>query len=248
MIARREIMKRVLAWLVHCFTGTGAVLGLLMLNAIHNGEYLLLFWFMVVAISIDAVDGVLARKAQTKVYAPRIDGALLDNIVDYLNYVVVPAFFLSQSKLLPDEWGLVATSAIVIASAYQFTQTDAKTEDHFFKGFPSYWNIVAFYLFLWNIPPWANICVVLILSALVFIPVKYVYPSRLDFFSHNHWARVGMLLATVGWGIATVALLWLYPKTNPFLMALSTSYIVLYAGASLCGTFGCKALWRPRDG
>jgi phosphatidylcholine synthase len=247
MTKRREFIRRVAAWLVHCFTGTGAILGLFMLNAILTREYLHLFWFMVFAIAIDAMDGVLARKAQTRVYASRIDGTLLDNLVDYLNYAIIPAFFLTQSNLLPEGWNIFAASTIVMASAYQFTQTDAKTDDHFFKGFPSYWNIVAFYLFLWNIPPWANASIILILSILVFIPVKYVYPSRLDFISHNPWARKAMLLATIGWGIATIALLWLYPKSNPFLMGLSIAYIILYAAVSVCGSLGCMRLWRPRE-
>jgi phosphatidylcholine synthase len=229
--------RRVAAWLVHLFTATGAVLGLLILCAIQQQQFLLAFWLMSGTIIIDAADGALARRANTKVAAPRIDGALLDNIVDYVNYVMAPAFFMVQSYLLPDGWRYLAASAVVLASAYQFTQIDAKTEDHFFKGFPSYWNIVVFYLFIWRTAPWTNMTIILVLSVLIFVPIKYPYPSRLDYLSPNRWVRRAMLLATLVWGAASTALLWLYPTANDFLMGLSLGYVGLYFSVSLYRTF-----------
>jgi phosphatidylcholine synthase len=233
-ISRR---RRVAAWLVHLFTAAGAVLGLLTLNAIHRQQFLTAFWLMAVTIVIDATDGVMARLAMTKEAAPRIDGALLDNLIDYINYVMAPAFFLVVSDLLPHEWRFWGAGLIVLVSAYQFTQTDAKTEDHFFKGFPSYWNIVVFYLFIWHTSPWTNLVILLILSVLVFVPIKYVYPSRLTYLSPNPGVRRAMLLASLVWGGATTGLLWLYPNTNRLLMALSLAYVVLYTVISLYRTF-----------
>ncbi len=134
-ISRR---RRVAAWLVHLFTASGAVFGLFALNAIHHEQYLLAFWLMSGALFVDSVDGVLARRAMTKVVAPRVDGALLDNLLDYVNYAMVPAFLLLESDfLLPAGWNYVGSSLIVLVSAYQFTQPEAKTDDHFFQGFPS---------------------------------------------------------------------------------------------------------------
>ena len=43
---------------------------------------------------------------------------------------------------------------------YGFCRTDAKTADHFFTGFPSYWNIVAFYLYVLGWPPAVNAAIV----------------------------------------------------------------------------------------
>jgi phosphatidylcholine synthase len=189
------------------------------------------------AMIVDSVDGILARRAQTKVAAPRVDGALLDNIIDYVNYVMAPAFFLFVSGLLPPIWSFVGVSTIVLASAYQFTQPEAKTDDHFFKGFPSYWNIIVFYLFFWQTPPWVNLVIVLALVVLVFVPIKYVYPSRLDYLTHNRWLRRAMLIATLLWGVATAALLWIYPQTNFVLVALSILYIILYISISVYRTF-----------
>jgi phosphatidylcholine synthase len=233
-ISRR---RRVAAWSVHLFTASGAVFGLLTLYAIHQHHYLLAFWLMGAAIIVDSVDGILARRAQTKVAAPRIDGALLDNILDYLNYVIAPAFFLLVAELLPQGWGFVGTGIIVLASAYQFTQPEAKTEDHFFKGFPSYWNIVVFYLFFWQTPPTVNLIIVVALAVLVFVPIKYVYPSRLDYLTHNRWLRRAMLAATLLWGVATAVLLLIYPRTNFVMVTLSIAYAIFYTAISLYRTF-----------
>lgn len=229
--------RRVAAWLVHLFTASGAVFGLLTFWAIHQGELLLAFWLMGGAILVDSVDGILARRANTKVAAPKIDGALLDNIIDYVNYVMAPAFFLLVSDLLPQNWEMVGASVVVLASAYQFTQPEAKTKDHFFKGFPSYWNIVVFYLFFWQTSPQVNLVILLVLSLLVFIPIKYVYPSRLDYLTRKAWLRQGMMLATVLWGVVTAILLLMYPETNRILVGLSMGYVVLYALLSLYRTF-----------
>lgn len=233
-ISRR---RRLAAWLVHLFTASGAVFGLLTFYAICLEQYVLAFWFMGAAMIVDSVDGILARRAQTKVAAPRVDGALLDNIIDYVNYVMAPAFFLLISGLLPPGWSFAGVSIIVLASAYQFTQPEAKTEDHFFKGFPSYWNIIVFYLFFWQTPPWVNLIIVLALAVLVFVPIKYVYPSRLDYLTHNRWLRRAMLVATLLWGAATAALLWIYPQTNFVLVTLSILYIILYISISVYRTF-----------
>jgi phosphatidylcholine synthase len=194
------------------------------------------FWLMSAAVLVDSVDGVLARRAQTKVAAPKVDGALLDNLIDFVTYVIVPAFFLLATNLLPSTWAVIATSLMVLASAYQFTQPEAKTDDHFFKGFPSYWNIVVFYIFLWQLEPWLNLAIILILALLVFIPIKYVYPSRLDYLSPNPWVRRGMLLATLIWAVASAALLWTYPETNIWLVVISLGYALLYIFMSVYRT------------
>lgn len=234
-ISRR---RRVAAWLVHLFTASGAVFGLLTLSAIHREQYILAFWLMGWAIAIDAVDGILARQARTTIAAPKIDGALLDNIIDYLNYVVAPAFLLLEAGLLPaNGWQYIGSALIVLSSAYQFTQPDAKTKDHFFKGFPSYWNIVIFYLFFWQTAPWTNLVIIIILSILVFVPIKYVYPSRLDYLSRNIWLQWAMLIATILWGVATGAMLWIYPAKNQLLITLSIGYIIFYVLISLYRTF-----------
>jgi len=229
--------QKIKAWLVHVLTASGALFGLIALWAIHERYFIAAFWLMGITIIIDSVDGFLARRAQTKVVAPQIEGALLDNIVDYFTYVIVPAFFLLITELLPPGWEFVATAALVLASAYQFTQPEAKTDDHFFKGFPSYWNIVVFYLFFWQISPWTNLFIIFLLSLLVFVPIKYVYPSRLEYLSSNWWLRAGVFVATLLWGAATAGMLFEYPHSNPLYVAISMGYCVFYFLISLYRTF-----------
>jgi phosphatidylcholine synthase len=228
--------QRCLGWLIHIFTASGAFVGLMALLAIYEHHLLTAFWWMGAAILIDAVDGMFARVVKIKLAVPQIDGALLDNIVDFFNYTIVPAFFLLVTALLPAQWTLVCVMAITLSSAYQFTQQDAKTSDHFFKGFPSYWNIVVFYLYFWQMNVWINLSILVTLAVLSFVPIKYVYPSRMDYLTHNKIGRLAMLLATVIWGFATAGLLWVYPKSNPPLVVISMGYLILYVGMSFYRT------------
>lgn len=228
--------RRCTGWLIHAFTASGACIGLLSLLAIYRHDLLLALWLMGASIVIDAVDGMFARAIKIKQVVPEIDGELLDNIVDFVNYTIVPCFFLLVTNLLPEYWCIVCAMAITFASAYQFTQVDAKTSDHFFKGFPSYWNIAVFYLFFWQMNSMTNMFVLLTLAILSFVPIKYVYPSRLDYLTNNKYLRMSMVVMTVLWGAASSGLLWIYPESNPMLVAISISYVLLYIGISFYRT------------
>ncbi len=229
--------QRLAGWLIHIFTASGAYLGVMALYAIYQQKPLTAFWLMFIATVIDAVDGMFARIVKIKDAVPGIDGALLDNIVDFFNYTIVPSFFLMIVPLVPDAWRIPCVIAIIFSSAYQFSQVDAKTSDHFFKGFPSYWNIVIFYLFFWQMSHIANVIILFTLAVLSFVPIKYVYPSRLDFLAHSYLLRYAMLLATIVWGCATAGLLWIYPLTNHVLVFISMTYLVTYAVISLYRTW-----------
>lgn len=232
-----SLSQRILGWLIHAFTASGACVGLLSLLAIYQHNLLLALWLMGAAILIDAVDGMFARMVQIRKAVPEIDGALLDNIIDFFNYTLVPCFFLLVTNLLPDYWRVLCVMAITFSSAYQFTQVDAKTTDHFFKGFPSYWNIAVVYLFFWQMSSTTNMLILLSLAVLSFVPIKYVYPSRLDYLTDNKYLRISMVFITVLWGAATTGLLWLYPQSNHFLVAISIGYCLLYMGISLYRTW-----------
>lgn len=229
--------RQVAAWLVHLFTASGGICSLFAILAIHDREFIQAFWLMGVAIIIDSIDGLFAREVKVKTVTPNIDGALLDNIIDYVSYVTVPAFFLLIGDLMPYGLRGVSASIVMLTSAYQFTQHDAKTRDHFFKGFPSYWNIVVFYLFFWQTGQWTNFAILSILAALIFIPIKYVYPSRLEYLTESATLRRAMLIATLIWGVATLGLIWVYPGTSRPLVLLSSGYVVLYVAISLYRTF-----------
>lgn len=215
-----------LAWSVHLFTATGAVWGLMAVLAIIQHQWLPAFIWMGVAVVVDGLDGSLARKFRVKGVLPGFDGALLDNIVDYLNYVIVPALLLYQAGLLPPNWGPFGAVIISLASAYQFCQTDAKTEDNYFKGFPSYWNVAVFYLFFMNLSPWVNLAIVVLLTILVFVPIKYIYPSRMV-----SYQRLTLMLTAI-WGGAIVIFLAGYPQPQLWLLWVSLLYVAYYVGVS----------------
>jgi phosphatidylcholine synthase len=130
------------------------------------------------AVIIDAVDGTFARLVDVKAVLPNFDGTLLDNLVDYANYVIVPAWIIHRAHLVPDGISLCIASSICLASCYQFCQNNAKTSDHFFRGFPSYWNVVSLYLLALGLSPLLNLAIVVTLIFMVFVPVKYIYVTR----------------------------------------------------------------------
>lgn len=219
-----------LAWSVHLFTASGAVFGLLAIIAITREQWMQAFIWMAAAVLIDALDGALARRFRVKQVLPNFDGGLLDNIVDYQNYVIVPAYFFYAAGLLPEAFAVVGAALTVLVSAYQFCQEDAKTDDHYFKGFPSYWNVAVFYLFILGLNPWLNLGLIVFLSILVFVPIKYVYPSRT---AANQ--RLTLFLAMI-WTLSCIAIMIQYPTPHPALIGLSLLYIAYYVGLSLYHT------------
>ncbi|MCC5792525.1 MAG: phosphatidylcholine synthase [Legionellaceae bacterium] len=221
------------AWMVHLFTASAAIAGLLTLIKIEQGQYVHALWFMGLAVLIDAIDGSFARQLQVKEILPRFDGALLDNIVDYFNYVITPSFFLyHKPDMLPESVGFAVLCLIILTSSYQFCQSDAKTPDHFFKGFPCYWNIVVFYLFIFSSSATTNALVLSILSVLIFVPIKYVYPSRLDYLTNSNLLKILMHMFSGLFGISCAFILWQYPHPSHFWLAISLFYVGLYLSLS----------------
>lgn len=227
-----------LAWAVHAFTASAAYVGVLTLVKLYQHEYLHALWLMGITVIIDAVDGSFARLVHVKKVLPMIDGALLDNIVDYLNYVITPCFFLLvKPDMLPTSYALWIVIAITITSSYQFCQAEAKTPDHFFKGFPCYWNFAVFYMFLFNTSMTMNTWILLTFSLLIFVPIKYLYPSRLDYLTPSKQLKIGMHVCSVLFGISSFFILRQYPQKDPFWLGISLSYVVLYLTLSLYRTF-----------
>jgi phosphatidylcholine synthase len=214
------------AWAVHLFTASGAVVGFLALAAVHRGRTTEAFAWLAVALAIDAVDGALARAVGVKWVVPRFDGARLDDIIDFLNYTVVPLALVAAADRLPPGLELPVAAAVLIASAYGFCQLDAKTSDGYFKGFPSYWNVVAFYIVVLDTPPWFNAAVLTTFAVLVFVPTYYLYPSRAT--------RFRALTIGLGalWAVASLVLLAMLPHPPRALALISLLYPIYYMGLS----------------
>ncbi|MDQ3010927.1 MAG: CDP-alcohol phosphatidyltransferase, partial [Acidobacteriota bacterium] len=185
---------------VHLYTSLGLVAAAGMAFFIVRGDAEGFRWVIALIIAatfIDATDGTLARAWRVKEVLPGFDGRTLDNIVDFLNYTFLPLLFIWRAGVLPEHlnWWLLLP---LVASAYGFSQADAKTEDHFFLGFPSYWNVVAIYLYWLRLPVWLSLALIIMLSLLTFVPSLYLYTSHKGRFSRlTNWLLVGWAVLLV---------------------------------------------------
>ncbi len=227
-----SIAQRAAAWSVHALTASGAAMGLLALLEAAGGDLRASALWMLAAFGVDAVDGTLARAARVRERTPSVDGRRLDDVVDYLNYVIAPCFFLAQGGFVAWGWAILPA----LASAYQFAQADAKTPDHFFLGFPSYWNFVALYAWLLHVAPAAAAVGLTALSALVFVPIKYLYPTRM-----TRLRRAMLLGAAAFTGLLTAACWTDDAALRLQLARLSLVYPAAYVALSLW----LGGLWRP---
>jgi phosphatidylcholine synthase len=193
-------VRRTLSWGVHLFTASGAVLGVLALLEINRGNFAQATIYMLLTLAIDSMDGTFARKVGVRQHAPHIDGRRMDDIIDYLNFVIVPVVFMVQAgSVLSPVWVILP----VLASAFGFARDDAKTDDNFFLGFPSYWNVLAFYLWLLDYSPLTGTIWVVGLSIAVFVPYKYIYPSKLENRALRYFTCYSGLLWSIvlGWAV-----------------------------------------------
>ena len=207
---------------VHILTASGAVLAFIGVRAAFLQRERDAFLAMLAASIIDGVDGILARRARVREVLPSVDGALLDNIVDYLTFVFLPMVLIVETGGLPAGLELAVVALVLMSSTFGFAASDAKTADHFFTGFPSYWNVVVLYLYVFDTSPAFNTAILIVLSALVFVRVKYVYPTRTP--------RLRSLTLTLAWAwaLALALLIWLLPAPPRWLAIVSLGFPVYY--------------------
>jgi len=218
---------RLRAAFVHLYTASGVVLALLILVAAFQGEAVKALWLMLASLLIDSTDGLLARRLRVSEALPLFDGALLDNIVDYMTYAFAPMVLLWSGGYLPEgSAGVMLAALPLLASSYQFCRVDAKTEDHYFLGFPSYFNVVAFYAIVFELSPAFVAAVLVFCSLLVFVPIRYVYPSRTVAF------RRLSLFFTALWLVSYALILLKIPEPDPLLLGFSVLYLAYYFGLS----------------
>jgi phosphatidylcholine synthase len=190
---------------------------------------------------------MLARRFRVKETIPWFDGALLDNIVDYLTYVFAPIVLLWTTGSLPaGPLGWVVAGLPLLASSYQFCRVDAKLaddsgDDHFFLGFPSYWNVLAFYAIVLDASPAVVAVALVVFSVLVFVPIRYVYPSRMT------TLRTTTLVLSAAWAVTYVVLLLQYPDPHPAVVAASLAYLVYYNALSIWFTLAGGRTRRSRE-
>jgi phosphatidylcholine synthase len=229
---------------VHLYTASGAVLAFLMVLAAIQGNAVQALWISLITLIVDGTDGSLARRFRVSEMLPWFDGRRLDDIVDYLTYVFAPILLIWQLDLLPEGIGGMIIAALpLLASSYQFCRVDAKTDDNFFLGFPSYWNVIAFYAIVLNLSPMTVGAVLIFCSIMVFVPIRYLYPTRTKVF------RSITLTLSAGWLVSFVLILLQMPNPNPLLVNFSLLYMVYYVVMSLAMTYTTlrhKRLYPPK--
>jgi phosphatidylcholine synthase len=217
--------RKILANSIHVLTALGAALALLALFSAAQGAWSQMFLWLLAALVVDGIDGPLARKFGTQTYAPRIDGTVLDLVVDFLTYVFVPIFAIVQSGMIPGWTGWLCALTVTTVSALYFSDTRMKTEDASFEGFPACWNMVALVFFALEPPAWAMILVMLVLAPAMFLPIRFVHPVRT-----TRWRAV-TLPATIAWIVCAVLLLIGVSEQWMGIGLVLTSLYLLSAGA-----------------
>jgi phosphatidylcholine synthase len=216
-----------LAWIAHIYTATGTVWAFLATAMTFASNFRGAFIFLVVATFVDSTDGILARAFKVKERTPNFDGALLDNIIDYMTFVFIPALIVWRADLVPAPF--LVCAAMLMSSAYGFAHTAAKVEagDHFFTGFPSYWNIVVVYLYILQLPRLTNAIILVILAVLVFVPLRYIYPSR------TRTLQTPTLILGASWAAIFAWMIFRLPDTSGPWTMLSLVFPTWYVGLSL---------------
>jgi phosphatidylcholine synthase len=228
--------EKFLGWCVHGYTASGLVCAAIIAALLVEGGPSAFRWsflLMALATIVDATDGTLARRVRIKHVVPGFDGRRLDDIIDFLNYTFLPLLLVWRADLLPagqEGWLILP----LVASVYGFCQVDAKTEDGYFLGFPSLWNVVALYLYVLPLDRWMALGIVVVLAVMTFVPSKYLYPSQPGPF--NQFATLLGAIWTVPFGW----LIWKLPTSSSprsdaslqWLALASLSYPIFYMGAS----------------
>ncbi len=222
------------AWAVHLYTALGLVLGLLAIQAVFANDAGRVIGLLGLALFIDATDGLLARVFHVKRWTPTFDGRKLDDITDYINYTLIPVLFAYRFGIVGDN-GLVVLGIVLILSAYGFCNEAAKTADGYFTGFPNFWNVAIFYLYLFRLPPLANAAILMILAALVLAPIKCVSSSTRPF------RRLTLTVLGLFW-VALIGMGATAERVDMRLVGLSLLGPVYYIGISLYLTW----VTRPR--
>ena len=215
-------MKKTVAYGVHILTALGAGLGLWSLILIYDGFYQEAIWVLAVSAIIDSIDGALARIVDIKQNAPKIDGALMDNIVDFITWTVAPLLWIYAAMEVPF-WVLLPCA---IASAFGFSNTRAKTEDNFFLGFPSYWNIVVFYIYLLELPVDFASAILLMFAIVTLLPIKFLYPTRTTLLR-----PLTLILSSI-FTLQLIALMYYFDESPIYLIYSSFIFPFYYFGLS----------------
>lgn len=217
-VTSHSTLDKALAFAVHIFTASGAVCALMAIIAISRHQFSECMLWLLLAFIIDGVDGMFARKFKVREVLPQVQGKNIDFVIDFANYIIVPAYFLFEAfwmvdgqvqLVLPASEGIriFACSMMLISSAIYYGKEPMISEDMYFIGFPAVWNAVAYYMFfVFNLSPWVNFGFIVLFSILHFVPIKYAYPSRGGYLKYLMLVIAVIALSSMG------LLLYVFPE------------------------------------
>ena len=215
---------RARAFAVHLLTALGAGLAFMALMAAVRGHWPAMFAWLGIALVVDAIDGPLARRLKVAQTLPNWSGDTLDLVVDFTTYVFVPAYAIAASGLLVPHLAPLAGIAIVISGALYFADLRMKTSDNHFRGFPTLWNVAAFYLFLLRPSPWIATAVMALLVAATFLPIHVMHPVRTE-----RLRVLNISLVVLGAALAAIAVMNDFYVSTPVTAVLCAiaAYVML---------------------
>ncbi|QJC22674.1 phosphatidylcholine synthase [Arcanobacterium buesumense] len=196
------------AWAVHAFTMTGVIWVILAIRALMIDDYKMMWLWLGIALVVDAADGPMARKTKVTEVIPWFSGTMMDNIVDYMTWTMVPVVFMA--KVLPFGGEYFAIAAAILAatsSMFCYANTLMKSADWYFVGFPAAWNIVIVIMWLFGTNAITNWIVVILFSVLALIPWKWIHPFRVKHL------RIFNAIAAIVWVVITAIWVAVYPGT-----------------------------------
>ncbi len=223
-----NIFNKTLAWAVHLFTASGLLAGFMSLLAMHDHDLRQAMFWLILAFVIDGVDGTFARMARVREVLPNMDGKTIDYVVDFANFAIIPAYIFYQSDLVIEAWRLPLTSIILLVSAIYYGKTGMVSEDKYFIGFPVLWNMVVYFLiFVFDLSPIFNGCIVVLFAVAHFVPLKYIYPSQAQ-----RWQLASSIIAALFFILMCVTVYY-YPERNFYLTTLSMIGLAYFAMLTL---------------
>ena len=118
------------------------------------------------------------------------------------------------------------------SSLYHDGRTDIKSEDWYFRGFPAFWNVVVFYLYLCEASQAINLTVVIVLVALTFVPALWVHPLRA---AELRRVNVGVVCI---WAALDLVILVLLPSRSRWLTGAGLAGIGYFVSLGIARTIG----------
>ena len=228
--------EKFLGILVHLLTGFGIVAGFFALIAVMNNNQKEAFLWLGLAFLIDSVDGTLARKFNVKKNLPNIDGKMLDSIIDFFNYVMIPSIMIYWFRYVPDQFTILIPVILIFISIYSYVNLNILTNDNYYNGFPAIWNVIVLYFYIFGTSQNFNLIFLILLILLKFSPLKCIHPLRVRKFKSLS------IFFAIFWFITSIMLIFIKDLNinqvyEVFLMFLWVVSNIYFVSVSIFKTF-----------